>query len=95
MTNLSVVTNALLIAVTSQFIDRELFNRVYKDNAEYNSGRGGFALWATSNFSLTALLQSDTANGPTNFPVYTAQTILEFDDSGNEVCDIRAPLFRE
>ncbi|XP_019861048.1 PREDICTED: anoctamin-7-like isoform X1 [Amphimedon queenslandica] len=85
VTNLSVVTNALLIAFTSQFIDRELFDRVYKNEPEFNSGRGGFVRWATSSFSLTALLQSATPNGDTNFPVYTAQSLLAFDGDGNEV----------
>ena len=80
VTNLCVVTNALLIAVTSQFIDRELFNRAYKDE------NGSYVRWATSEFNLSKLLQSSAPDMATNFPVYTAQILEEYDDSGNVVC---------
>ena len=85
MTNLSVVTNALLIAVTSQFIDRELFNRVYKDDPEYNTGNGSFARWATSEFPFTNLLRSVDDDGSTTFPVFTAQQLYEYNDNGDIV----------
>ena len=86
VTNLCVVTNALLIAVTSQFIDRELFNRAYKDDPEYNNDTGSYVRWATSEFKLSKLLQSSAPDMATNFPVYTAQILEEYDNSGNVVC---------
>ena len=85
VTNLSVVTNALLIAVTSQFIDRELFNRVYKDDPEYNTGNGSYARWATSEFQFTNLLRSVDDSGRTTFPVFTAQGLYEYSVEGDIV----------
>ena len=86
VTNLCVVTNALLIAVTSQFIDRELFNRAYKDDPEYTAGNGSYVRWATSEFKLSKLLQSSAPDMATNFPVYSAQLLEAYDKDGNVVC---------
>ena len=85
MTNLSVVTNALLIAVTSRFIDHELFNRVYKDDPEYSNGNGSFAHWSTSEFKFTDLLRSVNDAGRTTFPVFTAQQLYQYNDDGDIV----------
>ena len=90
VTNLCVVTNALLIAVTSQFIDRE----VYKYNSQYHTSAEnecqarnitgcGFVTWATSAFPLTNLLLNgtDQTNNPvqsTNFPVYRSQSLKKY-----------------
>lgn len=84
ITNLCVVTNALLIAVTSQFIDRE----VYKYNSQYhtsaesecpaNNTECGFVTWATSAFPLTNLLPG--INQSTNFPVYRSQSLKKYEN---------------
>ncbi|XP_011409598.1 PREDICTED: anoctamin-7-like [Amphimedon queenslandica] len=89
VTNLSVVTNALLIAVTSQFIDRELFDRVYKDEPEYNSGDGSYARWATSEFQFTNLLRSVDDSGKTTFPVFTAQQLYEYNNDSSDIIMLR------
>lgn len=83
ITNLCVVTNALLIAVTSQFIDRE----VYKYNSQYLTSAEnecpvndtcGFVTWATSGFPLTNLLPG--TNQVTNFPVYRSQSLKKYEN---------------
>ena len=92
VTNLCVVTNALLIAVTSQFIDREVFNY----NSQYHTSAEnecqarnitpttdcGFVTWATSAFPLTNLLNGTDGTGDpdqsTNFPVYRSQSLKKY-----------------
>ena len=85
VTNLCVVTNALLIAVTSQFIDRELFNRAYKDDPEYNNGSGSYVRWATSEFHFSNLLKPIDSEGRTTFPVFTAQQLYEYHNMTGDI----------
>lgn len=84
VTNLCVVTNALLISVTSQFIDRELFDRAYSDDPIYTDGRG-FVTWATSEFFLVDLINTTANNSATTFPAYSAQELLQYDANGEVV----------
>lgn len=85
VTNLCVVTNALLIALTSQFIDRELFDKAFSSDSLFTNGRG-FVTWATSDFYLVDLLNASASNTSTNFPAYSAQEILKYDINGTKVC---------
>ena len=90
VTNLCVVTNAFLIAVTSSFIDREVYNYVYNDIApslycpeDPSNCEKGFVTWATSSFTLGSLLHP-IFNGSdlTSFPVYTAHDLALYTDNG-------------
>ena len=96
ITSLCVVTNALLIAVTSQFIDRELYSRVYSNEpcrgapeSICNTTRfdHGFVTWSTSGFSMSTLLDSLGSNNQTTFPIYTVQQNRQYDSDGNIVSD--------
>ena len=96
ITSLCVVTNALLIAVTSQFIDRELYSRVYSDEpcrgapeSICNTTRfdHGFVTWSTSGFSMSTLLDPLGSNNQTTFPIYTVQENRQYDSDGEIVSD--------
>ena len=86
VTTLCVVTNALLIAITSQFIDREVYRYNYRDTATdcnnsslvVNNTDCGFVSWATSGISMSTLLESDTDE--TAFPVYTVQLLPAYEN---------------
>ena len=74
-TNLCVISNAFLIAFTSEFIDLEVYRRVYSDELqqpcylENSSCSDGVVAWSTSAFSLSNLLQPiEGTNGETTFP---------------------------
>lgn len=82
VTSLCVVTNALLIAITSQFIDRELYANVYSSD----NMTGGFVNWATSEFTLQSLLTPTfPGDNVTSFPVYTALDLDLYDENNNKV----------
>ena len=93
VTNLCVITNAFLIAFTSQFIDREVYNYVYDDDTRDAFCDGsddcnhGFVTWATSPFDMTALLDTVTGN-ETNFPVYSATRLPQYNNESNEVVSL-------
>ena len=95
VTNLSIVTNAFLIAVTSQFIDRELYSYVFQESYEMevcgnntDSCTLGFVKWSTSEFPMSSLLAttSFTTHPPTNntaFPLFTVQQLPLYNASTN------------
>ena len=81
------ITNAFLIAVTSQFINFEVFNRVFKGDpsivdCDLNSTAcsDGVVAWSTSPFDLTALLKPLDNKDETFFPVYSAMTLEKYVD---------------
>ena len=92
VTSLCVVTNAFLIAFTSQFIDREVYNYVFEDDvreAACNEDPStcedkGFVTWATSSFDMTALLRPQDGN-ETNFPFLSILQLRQFDNETNDV----------
>ena len=92
VTSLCVVTNAFLIAFTSQFIDREVYNYVYEDDTRAsacednpdNCEDNGFVTWATSSFDMTALLRPQKGN-ETNFPFLTIMQLRQFNNATNVV----------
>ena len=94
VTTLSIITNGFLIAVTSQFIDREVYNHIFQ--AEYEMevcGNNtdctlGFVKWSTSEFEMTALLTTTSASSSvgtnnTAFPLYTVQQLPLYNASTN------------
>ena len=94
-TRLCVVTNGLLIAFTSDFIDREVYFKVYSDQPlnECLSGNGtavencphGLVTWSTSPFKLTSLLQPlKGSHGETTFPILSVLKTPLYND-GNIV----------
>ena len=80
VTNLCVVTNAFLIAFTSQFIDREVYNHLY----ENDEADRGFVSWATSPFNMTQLLTPVEGN-ETVFPVYSVMLLEKYENGTSEV----------
>ena len=99
VTNLCVITNAFLIAVTSQFINREVYNYVFRESyvmevcGNNTDCTLGFVKWSTSEFTMTSLLvsTSSTTNPPTNntaFPLYTVQELPQFKASDNFATEV-------
>ena len=93
VTNLCVVTNAFLIAFTSQFIDREVYNAVYQEQTrelhcpdDPDNCPQGVVAWATSPFQMTSLLQLIKGRGnETTFPIYTVQQLPLYSNETGEV----------
>ena len=92
VSQLAVVTNALLIAITSNFVGFEVYRRGgYKDeyvgrNLSFvpdesgsDQGLSGYANWSTTEFSLDDLLDGDA------FPAYSAQSLEYQNPDGSEV----------
>ena len=94
VTRLCVISNAFIIAITSTFIDREVFRNVYDTNETQtllcNSGSVrvenctedpilGFVAWSTTPFPLTTLLEPLTdVENNTAFPVYRRQRLEDY-----------------
>ena len=75
-TMLCVVTNAFVIAFTSSFIDRAVYNRFYREEKSGNCSldnakncSNDFVAWTTSSFSLSSLLQPKEGSPETDFPL--------------------------
>lgn len=80
ITTLCVVTNAFLIAFTSQFIDREVYNHVYKDEGT------GFIDWATSPFTMSTLLEpAEPGSDESSFPILTVLKLELYNNETKEV----------
>ncbi len=84
-TSLCVITNAFLIAVTSQFINFEVFNRVFKDDPQVQCSfndtslcSDGVVAWSTSPFNMTTLLTPLTGTDQTRFPVLTVMSLPKY-----------------
>ena len=96
VTKLCVISNAFIIAITSQFIDRLMFQYVYDNNETHallcNSGSVdipgcmenrtlGFVAWSTSPFRLSTLLTPiDEDTDNTVFPYYELQVLEQYDE---------------
>ena len=90
MSQLAVVTNALLIAITSNFVSFEVYTRGNYDR-EYNGsglvpdersadrGLSGYANWSTTTFNILDLADGDA------FPAYSAQQLNSVNDDGTDV----------
>jgi hypothetical protein len=90
VTKFCIVTNALLIALTSNQIDKIIYNTYYSNISEYepllcpggtedNRCHHGFVTWATSEFPLMTLLdRTFPDNNITAFPVYSAHDLDAF-----------------
>ena len=83
------LTNAFLIAITSDFVNRSVYSLVYNNNKTHaelcESGSVvvegceeslGLTAWSTSPFELSTLLQPQNSNNTlTNFPFYGVQLL--------------------
>ena len=90
VSQLAVVTNALLIAITSNFVSFEVYTRGNYDR-EYNGtglvpdersadrGLSGYANWSTTPFNILDLVDGDA------FPTYSAQDLKSLNDDGTDV----------
>ena len=91
MSQLAVVTNAILIAITSNFVGFEVYIRGGYDD-EYNStgivppgqssseqGLSGYANWSTTSFSVGVLVDGEA------FPAFSAQSLELVNDDGSEI----------
>ena len=89
ISQLAVVTNALLIAITSSFVSYETYIRGNYDE-EYNSsglvpdnavdrGLSGYANWSTTSFRIDDLVDGSA------FPAYSAQELDYENEDGTEV----------
>ena len=94
VTTLSIITNGFLIAVTSQFIDREVYNSIFQEDYEMEvCGNStdctlGFVKWSTSEFEMTSLLattssSSSAGTNNTAFPLFTVQQLPLYNASTN------------
>ncbi len=91
VTNLCVVTNAFLIAFTSQFIDREVYNHVYENDVQTQQDctdpdgcTRGFVTWATSSYNMTVLLEP-VEGDQTVFPIFDIMSLQLYDFNTSEV----------
>ena len=102
VTNLCVITNAFLIAVTSQFIDREAYNNIFQEDYEMEvCGNNtdctlGFVKWSTSEFPMTSLLVSTSSSSSlgtnnTAFPLFTVQQLPLYNASTNYSSVVSVP----
>lgn len=89
ISQLAVVTNALLIAITSSFVSYETYRRGDYDE-RYNSsglvpddavdrGLSGYANWSTTSFEIGDLVDGSA------FPAYSAQELDYENEDGSEV----------
>ena len=87
ISTLAVVTNALLIATTSNFVSFEVYIRGDYDEYDGNivpsdavrRGLSGYARWSTTAFNISDLLDGFA------FPAYTAQELEYVSDDGDSV----------
>lgn len=95
ISQMSVITNALLIAITSNFVGFELYIRGNYDDSynrtifgreivpindgEAYQGLSGYANWSHSVFPVSILINGGA------FPAFTAQSLEIFDDDGDDV----------
>ena len=92
VSNLSVLTNGFLIAITAQFVPLELvyIKGDYRDDyeaalsrnftEEYPLGRySGYPTFSTSLFDVSSLLDGQA------FPFYEVQELDEYDDNGTQI----------
>lgn len=100
VSQLAVVTNAILIAITSNFVGFEVYIRGGYDN-EYNStgivpggdsradqGLSGYANWSTTVYPVDELVDGEA------FPAFTAQSLEYVNDDGSEITvDSQTPLY--
>lgn len=91
VSQLAVVTNALLIAITSNFVGFEVYIRggyrdeynntedlVPRDNG-YDQGLSGYANWSSTVFDVIDLVDGEA------FPAYSAQGLQYVNDDGSDV----------
>ena len=94
--------NFVLIAVTSQFIDREAYNNIFQEEYEMDVCNNitdctlGFVKWSTSEFEMTALLASTSSSSSlgtnnTAFPLFTVQQLPLYNESTNFSTVVSAP----
>ncbi len=92
VSSIAVLTNGLLIAVTTQFIPFEVYihggySDQYKNsientafgNATRTHDLSGYIQWSVSPFPLSALLDGQA------FPAYSAHALVMYDDRGNKI----------
>ena len=92
-TTLCVITNAFLIAVTSQFINFEVFDRAFKDDPmtdchfnDTSACSDGVVAWSTSPFTMTDLLKPLKDSDETLFPILSVMKLQKYD--GGEVVSL-------
>ena len=90
VSHLAVVTNALLIAITSNFVSFEVYTRGgYADHYNHtglvpndgtaDQGLSGYVNWSTTSFDILDLFDGDA------FPAYSAQKLKSVNEDGSDV----------
>lgn len=98
VSQLSVVTNALLIAITSNFVGFEVYRRggyrqeyndsgLVPDISGHDQGLSGYANWSSTEFLVTDLVDGSA------FPVYSAQSLELTNEDGTDVRKDNPPLY--